>query len=171
MQMSKRNCDMTISTGDTLPDATVLVMGENGPEPVKMAEKLKGRNVVIFGLPGAFTGTCTTAHLPSFMRTREQFAAKGVDEVICIAVNDPFVMQAWADATGAEEAGVTLLGDAESNFTKAIGMNFSASPVGFVERSARYSLYAEDGVVKVFNSGDKPGECEISAGETLLAQI
>ncbi len=162
---------MTITTGDTLPDATVLHMGADGPEAVQMAEKLKGRKVVIFGLPGAFTGTCTTAHVPSFMRTRDQFAAKGVDEVICIAVNDPFVMKAWADATGAAAAGITMLGDAESAFTKAIGMNFSAGPVGFVDRSKRFALYAEDGVVKVLNAESNPGECEISAGETLLAQI
>ncbi|MEY1557445.1 peroxiredoxin [Yoonia sp. R2331] len=162
---------MTITIGDTLPDATVLHMGAEGPEAVQMAEKLKGRKVVIFGLPGAFTGTCTTAHVPSFMRTRDQFAAKGVDEVICIAVNDPFVMKAWADATGAAAAGITMLGDAESAFTKAIGMNFSAGPVGFVDRSKRFALYAEDGVVKVLNAESNPGECEISAGETLLAQI
>ncbi len=162
---------MAITTGDTLPDATVLAMGADGPEYVQMADKLKGRKVVIFGLPGAYTGTCTTAHLPSFMRTRDQFIAKGVDEVICLAVNDPFVMDAWGKATGATDAGITLLGDAESSFTKAIGMNFSAGPVGFVDRSQRYSLYAEDSVVKFLNTGDNPGTCEITAGETLLAQI
>ncbi len=162
---------MTITTGDTLPDATVLVMGADGPETVQMADKLKGRKVVIFGLPGAYTGTCSTAHVPSFMRTKDEFVAKGVDEVICLAVNDPFVMDAWGKATGATDAGITMLGDAESSFTKAIGMNFSAGPVGFVDRSKRYSLYAEDGVVKVLNAEDSPGTCEISAGETLLGQI
>ena len=162
---------MTIQPGDTLPDATLLRMGDKGPEGVSLADKLKGRKVVIFGLPGAFTGTCSTAHVPSFMRTRTAFADKGVDEVICIAVNDPFVMKAWDDSTGAGAAGVTMLGDAESSFTKAIGMDFTAPPVGLVNRSRRYSLYAEDGVVKVLNAEDNPGECEISAGETLLDQI
>ena len=162
---------MTIQPGDTLPDATLLRMAEKGPEGVSLADKLKGRKVVIFGLPGAFTGTCSTAHVPSFMRTRTAFADKGVDEVICIAVNDPFVMKAWDDSTGAGAAGVTMLGDAESSFTKAIGMDFTAPPVGLVNRSRRYSLYAEDGVVKVLNAEDNPGECEISAGETLLDQI
>ena len=162
---------MTIQPGDTLPDATLLRMGDKGPEGVSLADKLKGRKVVIFGLPGAFTGTCSTAHVPSFMRTRTAFADKGVDEVICIAVNDPFVMKAWDDSTGAGAAGVTMLGDAESSFTKAIGMDFTAPPVGLVNRSRRYSLYAEDGVVKVLNAEDNPGECEISAGETLLGQI
>ncbi len=162
---------MTITAGDLLPDATVLVMGEDGPEKVQIADKVKGRKVVIFGLPGAYTGTCSTAHVPSFMRTKDQFTAKGVDEVICLAVNDPFVLQAWGEATGATAAGITMLGDAASEFTKAIGMNFSVDAVGFVERSQRYSLYAEDGVVKVLNTGDGPGECEIAAGETLLDQI
>ncbi|MBU0779045.1 MAG: redoxin family protein, partial [Alphaproteobacteria bacterium] len=97
---------MTITTGDTLPDASVLTMGADGPQSVAMADKLKGRTVVIFGLPGAYTGTCTTAHVPSFIRTLPQLKDKGVDEVICISVNDPFVMKAWGDATGAIDAGI-----------------------------------------------------------------
>ncbi|NBO21333.1 MAG: peroxiredoxin [Rhodobacteraceae bacterium] len=162
---------MTIATGSVLPDAKLLTMGANGPESVSLGEKLKGRKVVIFGLPGAFTGTCSTAHVPSFIRTRDKFAAKGVDEVICIAVNDPFVLKAWSDATGAAAGGITMLGDAESVFTKAIGLNFSAGPVGFVDRSKRYALYAEDGVVKVLHLEESPGTCEISGGEALLAAI
>ena len=154
-----------------MPDAKLLTMGANGPESVSLGEKLKGRKVVIFGLPGAFTGTCSTAHVPSFIRTRDKFAAKGVDEVICIAVNDPFVLKAWSDATGAAAGGITMLGDAESVFTKAIGLNFSAGPVGFVDRSKRYALYAEDGVVKVLHLEESPGTCEISGGEALLAAI
>ncbi len=162
---------MTISAGDTLPDATLLTIGEGGPKSVTLADHLKGRKVVIFGLPGAFTGTCTTAHVPSFMRTAAQFHAKGVDEIICIAVNDPFVMKAWGESTGATAAGITMLGDAESAFTSAIGMNFSAAPVGFVNRSKRYALLAEDGVVKVLHLEESPGTCEVSGGEALLAAI
>lgn len=159
---------MTITTGDTLPNATLLLMGDDGPTSVTMVEKLTDRKVVIFGLPGAYTGTCTTAHVPSFMRTAEAFKAKGVDEIICLAVNDPFVMKAWGDDTGAAAAGITMLGDAESEFTKAIGMNFSAGPVGFVERSKRYSMLVENGVVTILSAEESPGQCEISAGETLL---
>ncbi|MCB1410908.1 MAG: peroxiredoxin [Rhodobacteraceae bacterium] len=162
---------MPITVGDTLPASTLLKMGEKGAEQVDLGERLKGRRVVIFGLPGAFTGVCTTAHVPSFIRTKPDFDAKGVDEIICISVNDPFVIKAWTDATGAEAAGLTTLADAESAFTTAIGMNFSAPPVGFVNRSKRYSLYAEDGVVKAINLEETPGACEISAGETLLTQI
>lgn len=162
---------MTISVGDTLPDAMLLQMGEEGPEQVKLSDKLKGRKVVLFGLPGAYTGTCTTAHVPSFMVTYDDFMEKGVDEIICVSVNDPFVMKAWGDTTRAIETGITMLADAESTFTKAIGMDFSAAPVGFVNRSKRYAMLVEDGVVKIFNPEEGPGVCERSAGETLLAQL
>ena len=159
---------MAIKKGDTLPNATFLIMGAEGPTSVELGEKLKGRKVVLFGLPGAFTGTCSTAHVPSFIRTKDAFADKGVDEIICVSVNDPFVMQAWAADTGADKAGLTMLADAESAFTTAIGMNFSAGPVGFVDRSKRYSMLVEDGVVTMLNEEAGPGQCEISAGETLL---
>jgi peroxiredoxin len=162
---------MTIKTGDTLPDATLLVMGEEGPQQVQLSDKVNGRKVVIFGLPGAYTGTCTTAHVPSFMVTYDAFMEKGVDEIICVSVNDPFVMKAWGDSTRAIETGITMLADAESAFTKAIGMNFSAGPVGFVDRSKRYAMLVEDGVVKILNEEEGPGVCEVSAGETLLAQL
>ncbi len=159
---------MTITTGAALPDASLLQMGADGPEAVSLADKLKDRKVVIFGLPGAYTGVCTTAHVPSFIRTKDQFDAKGVDEIICVSVNDPFVMQAWGEATGATKAGITMLGDAEGTFTKAIGMDFTAPPAGLIGRSKRYAMLVENGVVSVLNEEGSPGECEISAGETLL---
>lgn len=162
---------MTISVGDRLPEATLLKMGENGPEQVTLGNLVKGRKVVIFALPGAYTGTCTTAHVPSFIRTRGKFAEKGVDAVICISVNDPFVMGAWGASTGATEAGIEMLGDAEAAFTKATGMNFSAPPAGLIDRSKRYALYAEDGVVKVLHAEENPGVCETSGGEAMLAAI
>ena len=105
---------MALSQGDTLPDATLVQMGAEGPAPVKLADKTKGRKVVIFAVPGAFTPTCHSAHVPSFIRTKDQFDAKGVDEIICVSVNDPFVMKAWGEATGATDAGITMLSDAHS---------------------------------------------------------
>ncbi|MBO6602698.1 peroxiredoxin [Rhodophyticola porphyridii] len=162
---------MSIAVGDKLPDANLLRMGENGPESVSIGEKLAGRKVILFGLPGAYTGTCTTAHVPSFIRTKDDFDAKGVDEIICVAVNDPFVMQAWGESTGAGAAGLTLLGDAASEFTSAIGMDFDAPPVGFIKRSKRYAMYVEDGVVKVLHVEENPGVCEASGGEAMLAEI
>ena len=162
---------MAISIGDTLPGGAVLEMTDDGPKEVDIAARFAGRNVVLFGLPGAYTGTCTTAHMPSFVRTAEAFADKGVDEIICVTVNDPFVANAWAVGTGAKEAGITVLADASGAFTKAMGKNFDAPPVGFFGRSKRYALYAEAGTVKQMNEEASPGECEISAGETLLAQL
>lgn len=162
---------MTISEGKTLPGASLLRIGASGPEAVDLGAKLKGRKVVIFGLPGAFTGTCTSAHVPSFIRTKAGFDAKGVDEIICISVNDPFVMKAWGEATGAAAAGITLLGDADAAFTRAIGMAFSNPAVGFADRSKRYALLAEDGVVKVLHLEANPGVCETSGGEAMLAAI
>ena len=162
---------MTISVGDKLPDATLLTLGENGPEGVSLGEKLAGRKVVIFALPGAYTGVCSTAHVPSFIRTKGDFDAKGVDEVICISVNDPFVMNAWGEATGATEAGLTFLGDAQSEFTNAVGMDFTAPPAGLIARSKRYALYAEDGVVKVLQAEENPGVCDVSGGEAIRDAI
>lgn len=100
---------MTLSVGDTLPNTTLLQLGADGVEPVELETLTKGRNVAIFAVPGAYTGVCTTAHLPSFIRNMDGFKAKNVDEVICVAVNDPFVMDAWGAATGAKEAGITML--------------------------------------------------------------
>ena len=162
---------MTITVGSTLPNATVMQMGDNGAEAVSMAAKLKGRNVVIFGLPGAYTGTCTTSHVPSFMRVMEKLTAKGVDEVICLSVNDPFVMKAWGDSTGAAARGITFLADGDASFTKAVGMEFSVPHLAFFDRSKRYALYAVDGAVKVLNIGEETGACEISGGEAMLAAI
>ncbi|WP_170430949.1 peroxiredoxin [Ruegeria arenilitoris] len=160
-----------ISTGDTLPDATLTQLGADGPEEVRISDKTNGRKVVIFAVPGAFTPTCHSAHVPSFMRTKDQFDAKGVDEIICVSVNDPFVMKAWGEATGATEAGLTMLGDASSEFTKAIGMDFDAPPAGLIARSKRYAMLVEDGKVVALNLEENPGACEISAGEGLLDVI
>ena len=162
---------MAISTGDTLPDANLIRMGENGPEAVSLSGLTKGRKVVIFAVPGAYTPTCHSAHVPSFIRTADAFKAKGVDEIICISVNDPFVLKVWEEHTGAAAAGITTLGDPESTFTTAIGMNFSAPVVGFVERSKRYAMVVEDGVVTIINPETSRSECEISGGENLLDQM
>ena len=162
---------MTISQGATLPDATLVQLGDNGPEAVSIADKTKGRKVVIFAVPGAFTPTCHSAHVPSFVRTKDQFDAKGVDEIICVSVNDPFVMKAWGEATGATAAGLTMLSDAQSEFTKAIGMDFDAPPAGLIARSKRYAMLVEDGTVTLLHEEENPGACEVSAGEGLLAAM
>lgn len=162
---------MSISVGDILPEGQFTVMGAEGPATVTMAEIAGGGKTVIFGLPGAYTGTCTTAHVPSFIRVADQLAEKGVKTIACVAVNDPFVMGAWGEATGATAAGIKMLGDADASFTKALGMEFSAPPAGLYDRSKRFTMVVEGGKVTHLNVEENPGVCEISAGETLLGQL
>ncbi|MBE1283687.1 MAG: redoxin family protein [Rhodobacteraceae bacterium] len=157
-----------ISVGDSLPDVSLIKLGDNGPEPINISEKAKDKKIVIFAVPGAFTATCHSAHVPSFIRTKDQFDAEGVDEIICVSANDPFVMGAWGEATGATEAGITMLADADSSFTEALGMRFDAPPVGLIGRSKRYAMLVENGVVSILNAEENPGMCELSAGEGLL---
>lgn len=161
---------MTLAVGERLPDATLVRMGDDGPELVELRDILRDRKVVVFGLPGAFTGPCSTIHLPSFIRTADDFRARGIDEIICISVNDPFVLKAWADASGAGAAGITLLGDSDAVLTKALGMEFTAPPIGLYNRSNRYALVVVDGVITVANV-DEPATCKISVGEELLAAM
>ena len=162
---------MTISVGDKLPDAMLVKMGDEGPEQVSVSSLTEGRNVVIFAVPGAYTGVCTTAHVPSFIRTKDQFAERGVEEIICVSVNDPFVMSNWGETTGATEAGIVMVGDPASEFTKALGMDFTAPPAGLINRSKRYAMLVMDGEVKVLNEEENPGMCEVSAGEGLLEDM
>ncbi len=162
---------MTISTGDRLPSATFLERRDGVTSEVTTESIFAGRRVALFAVPGAFTPTCHSAHVPSFIRTADAFRAKGVDDIACVAVNDPFVLEAWGEATGATEAGIRMLSDASATFTKAMGLAFDAPGAGFVSRSQRYALLAEDGVVRVLNLETSRGECEISGGEALLAAV
>ena len=163
---------MTIATGDRLPEAEFLEIGADGePVVVPSAALFGGRRVVLFAVPGAFTRTCSAAHLPSFQRTAAAFRAKGVEEIACLAVNDPFVMQAWGEAHGVAASGIRMLSDAGAVFTDAIGMRKEDTPArGILGRSKRYAMLVEDGVVARLNL-ETGGACEISAGETLLGQI
>lgn len=162
---------MTISKGDRLPTAILTRLGEEGPETVDLADLAEGRKLVIFAVPGAYTGVCTTSHVPSFIRTADQLAAKGVQDIICISVNDPFVMAAWGEATGATAAGITMLADAESAFTRAMGMEFSAPQAGLIDRSKRYAMIVDDGTVTHLEEEENPGKCDVSAGESVLAAL
>jgi len=162
---------MTIATGDRMPEGTLVRMTGDGPETVQLADLHAGKKLVLFGLPGAFTRTCSAAHLPGFIRNAEAFRAKGVDHIVCMSVNDPFVMQAWDDAQGAAAAGVELFTDGDSSVTKALGLAFSAPALGFIDRCKRFSAYIEDGTVKVLNFETESGTCDLTAAETLLAQI
>ena len=157
---------MSIAVGDQLPEATLMRIGDEGPEPVALGPVLAGRKVVIFAVPGAFTPTCHSAHVPSFIRVMDDLKAKGVDEVICISVNDPHVMRAWGEDTGATAAGITMLADPDCSFTEAVGMRFDAPPAGLLARSMRYALAAENGVVTIWHPEPERG-CVVSSGEAM----
>lgn len=159
---------MTIQTGDRLPEAKLLKIGQGGPETVSLAPMIEGRRVVIFGVPGAFTPTCSSAHVPSFIRCMPRLRAAGVEKVICVSVNDPHVMRVWGEASGATEAGIEMLADADGSFTEAMGLSFTAPAAGLINRSQRYAALVEDGVVTVLHREEKRGTCEISGGENML---
>jgi glutaredoxin/glutathione-dependent peroxiredoxin len=158
---------MGISEGERLPEGRLLKRDGDGFGWVSLSDYVAGRKVVIFALPGAYTGTCSTSHLPSFIRTAEAFREKGVDEIVCISVNDPFVLNSWGDGSGATEAGITMLADADASFTRAVGMQFTVPEKGFHDRSGRYAVVLDDGVVTTAMI-DKPGVCDLTTGEQLL---
>jgi peroxiredoxin len=161
---------MAISTGDKLPDVTLVAMGDKGPQQVSLAERLKGRKVVVYAMPGAFTGTCSGVHMPSVVRTADAMRAKGVDEIMVITVNDPFVIKAWGDATGANAAGISMLGDADGSLAQATGMAFTAPAIGLYNRSSRFACVVEDGVVTA-TGVDAAGQCDLSTGESILEKL
>ncbi len=160
---------MTISVGDKLPDANLMIGTGEGPKPVTTGELFGGKKVVLFAVPGAFTPTCSAKHLPGFVDHIDQFKAKGVDDVVCLSVNDAFVMDAWGQDQNAGGK-VTMVGDGNGDFTKAVGLEMDGSGFGMGLRSQRYALYAEDGVVKALNV--EPGSgLEVSSAETMLEAI
>ncbi len=161
---------MAIQVGDNVPEATLKFMGSAGAEEVELTAKLKGRKVVLFGLPGAFTGTCSSAHLPSFIRTADGFREKGIEEIICVSVNDVFVMKEWAKSSGAEEAGLTMLCDPTGAYARSLGLQFDAPPVGLHGRLERHAMIVEDGEITALEV-EEPGVCTATAGEAMLAKL
>jgi len=161
---------MTIAEGDTLPEATFRALGPDGIETLSTKDVFGGKTVVLFAVPGAFTPTCHLKHLPGFIEGADAIKAKGVDDVICVAVNDPFVLAAWGEATGAAGK-VKILSDGNAEFTKAIGMDSDGSGIGLGTRSKRYAMVVEDGTVKVLNTEENPGVVEVSDAESILAAL
>ena len=160
---------MTIKPGDPLPEAKFRVMTADGPAAQTTSELFKGKKVVLFGVPGAFTGTCHKAHLPGFLKQADAIKAKGVDTIAVTSVNDVFVMDAWKKATAAEK--LDFLADGNGEFAKAVDLAFDGSGNGLGTRSRRYSMLVEDGVVKKLNIEEAPGKVEVSGGDTLLKQL
>lgn len=167
---------MTIKVGDRLPDATLSefidVETEGctlGPNTFKVSDLTRGKKIAIFGLPGAYTPTCSAKHVPGYIAHADALKAKGVDEIWCVSVNDAFVMGAWGreqKATGT----VRMMGDGSAEFTKALGMEFDLTARGMGVRSQRYSMLVENGVVRQLNL-EAPGKFEVSNAETLLGQL
>ncbi len=160
---------MTIKVGDKLPQGQFTHMGANGPEPVTTDDLFRGKKVVLFSVPGAFTPTCSAKHLPGFVHNADALKAKGVDTIACIAVNDVFVMAAWGEASKAGGK-VTMLADGNGDYARALGLELDATKFGMGMRSKRFSLIAEDGVVKELNV-EPPGEFGLSSAETALEQL
>lgn len=160
---------MTIQQGDTLPDATLVKMTADGPQQVTTADYFKGRKVALFSVPGAFTPTCSAKHLPSYVQKAAELRAKGIDEVACTAVNDPFVMGAWAREQNSSGK-VRMMGDGSADYTKALGLEFDLTARGMGVRCQRFSMLVDDGVVKTLNV-EAPGKYEVSDGETMLKQL
>lgn len=161
---------MTIKVGDTLPQATFRVMTADGPAAKTTEDLFKGKKVVLFAVPGAFTPTCHKNHLPGYLSKAAEIKAKGVDAIMVTGVNDVFVMDAWSKATGG--AGVIeFLSDGNGDFAKALGLSLDGSGFGLGTRSQRYSMIVEDTEVKALNVEDAPGKADISGAEALLAQL
>ena len=158
---------MTITTGDRLPEATFSTMTADGPAPMTTSEAFGGKTVAVFAVPGAFTPTCHLNHLPTYLAKADELRARGTEATYCIAVNDPFVLGAWSDATSSGED-ITMLADGSGAFTKAIGMDLDLSGHGLGMRSKRYAMLVEDGVVKTLLVEDNPGEAVKSTADSLL---
>ena len=153
-----------IQQGDKLPEATFQCLTTDGMQSPSTDELFVGKKVILFAVPGAFTPTCSEAHLPGYVVNADKLKEKGVDSIICLAVNDAFVMKAWGDAHNAEE--IIMLADGDAAFTKAIGLDMDTSAFGGI-RSQRYAILVEDGIVTQLNV-EKPKEFEASKAETML---
>ena len=159
---------MTIQKGDRLPDVPLTIATADGPKPTTSGEYFSGKRVALFAVPGAFTPTCSARHLPSYVEKASELKGKGVDEIACISVNDPFVMAAWGQRDGS--ADITMLADGNGAFSDAVGLSFDGSQFGMGKRSQRYSMLVDDGVVEQLNV-EQPGEYRASSAEYMLDQL
>lgn len=160
---------MTIKVGDKMPAGTITLATKDGPQKVNAEDYFKGKKVVLFSVPGAFTPTCDAKHLPGFVEKAGEIRGKGVDAIACLSVNDAFVMKAWGKAQNTDGK-VDMLADGNGEYTKALGLDFDASGFGMGTRGQRFSLVVDNGVVKQVNVEAK-GEFKVSSAEHVLGQI
>lgn len=158
-----------IQIGDVIPDISVTQMTSNGPTPVSAHTLLGEGKVVLFATPGAFTPTCSAQHLPGFLEKADAIRARGVDQIVCMAVNDVFVVDAWAKASGVNDA-ITMVADGNGDFARAMGLSMDIRAFGMGERCQRFAMVIEDGVVKELMV-EAPGEFKVSSAEAVLASL
>lgn len=161
---------MTIKAGDKIPSVTVKRLGEAGMEDIDIAAYVAGKKVILFAVPGAFTPTCAQKHLPGYIEAANEIKAKGIDEIICLAVNDPFVMKHWGETADAKGA-VTMMPDGLCTFTKAIGMEFDGSGAGLGTRSKRYVMMIDNGEVKSIDVENAPGDHEFASAHACMRRL
>jgi glutaredoxin/glutathione-dependent peroxiredoxin len=159
---------MTIAVGDKLPDVKLVKATAEGPEAVQAADYFAGKRVALFSVPGAFTPTCSAKHLPGFVEKAADLKAKGIDEIVCTAVNDPFVLGAWNKAGGSDD--VTMLADGNGDFAEALGLTMDGSAFGLGKRGQRFSMVVNDGTVEQLNV-EGPGEFKVSSADYMLEQL
>jgi len=159
---------MTIKVGDRLPDVQLSLATPEGPVPVRSGHYFAGKRVALFAVPGAFTPTCSAKHLPSYVEKAADLKGKGIDEIVATSVNDAFVLGAWNKAQGSED--ITMLADGNGELAKGLGLEMDGSKYGLGQRSQRYSMIVNDGVVEQINV-EAPGEYSASSAETLLGQL
>ncbi len=161
---------MAISRGERIPDATVFVLGDNGPEPLSTRDYMAGRKVVVFAIPGAFTPTCHARHIPSYLEHLDALKAAGVDAVAVMAVNDPFVLAAALDQLGARER-LDHLADGNGAFTAALGLELDGSGIGLGRRAQRFAMIVNDGVVEEVFVEPDPGQMTVSSADNVLRHL
>lgn len=161
---------MTIAVNDIFPSVTTKRLGAAGLEDFTLADAIKGKKVVIFGVPGAYTPSCAQKHLPGYVKNADALKAKGVDAIYCVAVNDPFVMSAWGQSAGVDGK-VTMVADGLGTLTKALGLEFDGSGAGLGIRSKRFSMVVENGVVKTLEVEAAPSDVELSSAEVCLLKL
>ncbi len=161
---------MALSVGDTIPNVKLMTLTAEGLKPVQSGELLGTGKVVLFGVPGAFTPTCSDHHLPGFVMQADEILAKGVDRIACISVNDPFVMNAWGNAQNTGDK-VLMLSDGNGEFTAAAGLDLDLAGIGLGTRSKRYAAILQDGVVQELFVEPNPGAVDVSGSEKVLKAL
>ncbi len=160
---------MNFNINDRIPDATFNRLGNNGAESVTLYQLIQNRKVILFGLPGAFTPTCSQDHLPSFIKNVKRFKEKGVDEILCVVVNDVHVAAVWGEQTGATNAGISILTDPTSKFVKCLGVGFSVPALGLYDRFQRFVLVIDKKTIKQTKVEEVKGACDLTTGDHILS--